>query len=79
MADGQTVLKLIRLFRNRKTFTKLEFYYSLIWTENALKLTYVQNFKNFPRLISRTPFYRGKRLREGEGWGGEGNMQSKMP
>jgi hypothetical protein len=74
VADKQTVLKLIRLFMSRNMFTKLQFYDSLIWTENALKLTYVHlNFQKFSEVY---PSFTGGRdwgmVRVGKGKAGEG-------
>jgi hypothetical protein len=73
MADKQTVLKLTRSFMSRNVFTKLEFTDSLIWTENALKLTYAHlHFQKIFRDYARTSFTAGKGNEGGWQLGEEG-------
>jgi hypothetical protein len=64
---------------SRNMFTKLEFYDSLIWTENALKLTYVHlHLPKFSGAYTSDPLLQRRgRVRVGE-WrveeGREGNV-----
>jgi hypothetical protein len=69
VADKQTVLKFFKLFVSKNTFTKLEFYDSLIGTKNALKFTNVHlHFQKIPGIMPIFPFSEGEGLRESEGW-----------
>jgi hypothetical protein len=69
MTEKQTLLKFIRFFMSRNTFTKLEFYDSLILTENALKLTYVHlNFQKFWGLYTGPFFTASRGNEEGDSW-----------